>query len=32
MTNKGEPSQPRGISLKQAKEMRRDKAIVELQE
>ena len=32
MSNDAEPSQPRGISLELAHEMRRDKAIVDLQE
>jgi len=32
MTNDAEPSQPRGVSLELAHEMRRDKAIIDLQE
>jgi len=32
MTNDVEPYQPRGISLESAHEMRRDKAIIDLQE
>jgi len=32
MANKGEHSQPRGISLEQAHEMIRDKAIIDHQE
>jgi len=32
MINDAEPSQPRGISLELASKMRRDKAIIDLQE
>jgi len=32
MANKGEPSNPSGISLEKAHEMKRDKAITKLEE